>query len=466
MNSINASLPSLTFARPQMLASNLARSDAKDDPRDNAVTTTKSVSLDVKQQAAARAAESAGSDLVAQAVRRAVEDKASLTFRTQEGDVVKIRLTSRSVSRAESGDAAATSISSQTRLSVKIKGEINSEERAAIQAIVEKVETLARDFFNGDVKKAFAAAAELQLDPAQLASFALKLRHRERTTGGAQETPTVQLPPAAKPAAEASAPATNTPAAAPVAAPVASKPATAAATQPAAKPVAAPSTPKPATQPAAATPATEPVPTTAPNPASVATPIATPAAEPASSPVAGSVNSAALNEIGKTIGSFLAKLFDALEISLNKVSETGNQQTDGATRVEFSARFKLELFFQAVQTLAAAAETESEDEVVATATGDSSDPTTWPGDRDSTLTVEQTASSDPATTSAAVEVLDQVLEASIEAGDQSAAPVDADPADAAPVAAPASKLSLTAMAQYESNANGSFRMSLSINMRA
>ena len=58
MNSINASLPSLTFARPQMLASNPARSDAKDDSRDNAVTTTKSVSLDVKQQAAARAAES------------------------------------------------------------------------------------------------------------------------------------------------------------------------------------------------------------------------------------------------------------------------------------------------------------------------------------------------------------------------------------------------------------------------
>lgn len=209
MNSISAHLPAFVPNRLPLAPIRSKQDCGTCEDQPQAASSSKIVSLDVKQQAATRAADAAATDLVVQAVRRAIEDKASLTFRTQEGDIVKIRLTSRTITRSEAGDdsdRAAQSIKSQTRLSVHIKGDINADERAAIQSIVDKVETLARDFFNGDVKKAFAAAAELELDPAQLASFALQLRHRERTSGGAAQSP------AQNATSAADAPAASTPA--------------------------------------------------------------------------------------------------------------------------------------------------------------------------------------------------------------------------------------------------------------
>ncbi|MEZ5512810.1 MAG: hypothetical protein R3F58_02960 [Steroidobacteraceae bacterium] len=436
MIAISSNLPAYLPERPTVAAASANRNpEPAQDDRPSDFTTSKSVSLNVAQQAAARAADAASSDLVAQAVRRAVEDKASLTFRTQEGDIVKIKLTSRTVTKSEAGgadDAASRSISSQTKLSVRIKGDINADERAAIQSIVDKVETLARDFFNGDVQKAFAAAAELELDPAQLASFALKLRHRERTSGPREAAPAVQAAPAA-PAAPAEA-ATPREAPAPAASPAVKKPATAAV----ATPVTKSTDTKPAlvvTPTAAAKPAA-PVATTAP--AVAAAPEPTVAAPTAATPPA-------FNAIGKTIGDFLARLFDALEISLDQASGPRNEVADNAKpRLEFSASFKLQLFFQAVQALADesdVAEVEQD-----TSAADASDPVTQPG---------VSESSEPATTDGAIGVLEQVVDASLE-----------QVIEAAPVEVAESKLSVTAMAQYDATSSGSFRMSLSLDLVA
>ncbi|MEZ5473833.1 MAG: hypothetical protein R3E72_02385 [Steroidobacteraceae bacterium] len=454
MNSISAHLPAFVPNRLPLAPIRSKQDCGTCEDQPQAASSSKIVSLDVKQQAATRAADAAATDLVVQAVRRAIEDKASLTFRTQEGDIVKIRLTSRTITRSEAGDdsdRAAQSIKSQTRLSVHIKGDINADERAAIQSIVDKVETLARDFFNGDVKKAFAAAAELELDPAQLASFALQLRHRERTSGGAAQSP------AQNATSAADAPAASTPA------PTPTPPS--AVTTPVAKTLPKPTVTAPAhtlvkpAQTSAAPPTAVLTPTTvAPGPAVPAAPTA--AVAPATAALPSS--RPPLSTIGTAIGNFLTKLFDALEISLKRTDDSVSDDVNMGSHDGFSARFKLDLLFHAVEALATAPPPAETDKSEATSTaGDPSTAVTWPGESDPKLTSEATAHGDSAATNGAIKMLDQVLEASLEQTNEAAPGTDAGS-----VRSTESSLSMQSTAHYEAAARGSYRVSLSINMVA
>lgn len=120
----------------------------------------------------------------AQATVYARRDKASLSIETQEGDEVRIRFASRSGfiaqdGAAESGGERRVYGFASGRIEVSVEGELNDEELAAIGALVTKVDALAKDFFAGDIQKAFAAAASLGFDSEQIASFALKLSSRE-----------------------------------------------------------------------------------------------------------------------------------------------------------------------------------------------------------------------------------------------------------------------------------------------
>ena len=232
----------------------------------------------------------------AQSTVYARTDKASLSIETQEGDEVRIRFASRSGFVAEDGapDAGAERRVygfASGRVAVSVEGDLNDEELAAIGALVAKVDALAKDFFAGDIQKAFAAAAHLGFDGEQIASFALKLSSRELLQ---QSGPVGGLPklPQPKPAAVT----TDLPAATPAAA-----------------------------LPAAATPAAAPA-----NSDAVSGPAVKPAAQSPVGPVAPTAAAGPLSD-------FLKRVFELLG------------QPAQAGRFEFSIKWKVQLVINAVQ---------------------------------------------------------------------------------------------------------------------
>ena len=233
------------------------------------------------------------------------KDKANLDISTQEGDRVQIRFRSREgyvsqTSTGATGGERNVYAFSSGRIEISVDGELNEEELTAIGELVGKVESLANEFFAGDVQKAFESAAALGFDSTQIASFALKLSTREtlrQETTGAPALPAAPKATAPKPAAPAPlpAPVADTSDAAPAPAPA----------DLAAAPVAA--TPATAANDAAATDAATP---------------ADGAALPASTTSA--------------LGSFLRKLVESLG------------STQGGGRIEFSLKWKLEVVVAAV----------------------------------------------------------------------------------------------------------------------
>jgi hypothetical protein len=92
-------------------------------------------------------------------------DRTTLTIETREGDVVrlKIRASKSPPADIEQLEEDGTTMSefglqarSRMRISVKIDGNLNAEEHAAIQAVIEQASAMASDFFVGNVEGAFA----------------------------------------------------------------------------------------------------------------------------------------------------------------------------------------------------------------------------------------------------------------------------------------------------------------------
>lgn len=178
----------------------------------------------------------------------------SLFIKTQEGDLVKLKISSReSLSMAatltENEDGTTSTVTRQSmssmRVSFEVEGDLNEEERAAIASVIEQAGALADQFFNDDVAGAFAAAQRLNVDASQLATVGLRMSLREEmtyTAKGLPQTagvtplpaPATTAPPAAPSATPAAAPSTDA-----VPAPAATAPA----------PVAAPASPAPAQTP-------------------------------------------------------------------------------------------------------------------------------------------------------------------------------------------------------------------------
>ncbi len=144
----------------------------------------------------------------------------SLFIKTQEGDLVKLKISSReSLSMAatltENEDGTVSTVTRQSmssmRVSFEVEGELNEEERAAIASVIEQAGALADQFFNDDVAGAFAAAQRLNVDASQLATVGLRMSLREEMTYTAKGLPQSAAPLPAMPAATP--PATTSPAA-------------------------------------------------------------------------------------------------------------------------------------------------------------------------------------------------------------------------------------------------------------
>jgi len=118
-----------------------------------------------------------------------VKQSSSIRIRTQEGDVVKFNLrrvdkTSFSDESILSGSNSAglteLSVSSRSRLSIVVKGDLNEAEQEAIRTVFATAERLADEFFSGDIGAALEIAAGLEFDSEQLARVSMRFRSEEK----------------------------------------------------------------------------------------------------------------------------------------------------------------------------------------------------------------------------------------------------------------------------------------------
>lgn len=118
-------------------------------------------------------------------------EKMSLKLRTQEGDIVRIKIRSRSSMEATlSADGAdgfeemalMSTSTSASKLRIKVKGHLNADEMAAVQDAIGQASDIADHFFAEDLQGAFDVASAFSFDTDQLAGMKLKLRLRETAT--------------------------------------------------------------------------------------------------------------------------------------------------------------------------------------------------------------------------------------------------------------------------------------------
>lgn len=135
-----------------------------------------------------------GADALAASVQISRKERGSLVLTTQDGDVLTIRFRNSERQRVElasvsTADAQAASVqfssSERSRTRVEVEGSLDAGELKAIEDFVSRVDTLANEFFAGDVEAAFAAAAALDYDAGEIAGFSLKLSMSEKVQASA-----------------------------------------------------------------------------------------------------------------------------------------------------------------------------------------------------------------------------------------------------------------------------------------
>ncbi len=121
--------------------------------------------------------------------------RSTIQIRTQEGDTIKFdlrrvdKLSATDISlQSDSGNANYTevSLSSRSRLVLKVEGDLNTAELEAIRNVFTQAEQLAEEFFAGDLNAALEVVAGLEFDSSQLAKVSMKFRSSERIS--AQQT--------------------------------------------------------------------------------------------------------------------------------------------------------------------------------------------------------------------------------------------------------------------------------------
>lgn len=109
----------------------------------------------------------------------------SLDLKTSQGDTIQIRAVSESVanlSDSRFGQQASTQWSSleQGGYSLMVKGDLNEQEMADLEALLSDVNDLAAEFYEGDYQTAFNMAKELNIDGTSLKSMDLSMQEVEQ----------------------------------------------------------------------------------------------------------------------------------------------------------------------------------------------------------------------------------------------------------------------------------------------
>ena len=145
------------------------------------------------------------------AVESRSKQRSTIKIQTQEGDIVKFdlrrvdRLSASDVAiQTESGSASLTevSVSSRSRLVLKVEGDLNDAELDAIKNVFAQAEQIAEEFFAGDLNAALEVVAGLEFDTGQLARVSMKFRSSERIS--MQQTTLQSAPVVAPPESPAS----------------------------------------------------------------------------------------------------------------------------------------------------------------------------------------------------------------------------------------------------------------------
>ncbi len=113
-----------------------------------------------------------------------INQAAQIEIITKEGDVIKIRLAqSASVDNsAASSEQNGTSVSafqsntaSSSSFSVTVDGNLNEDEQNSLKKLLNQMDKVGQDFFNGNIQSAFKHAQHIGLDTQQIASFSMNL---------------------------------------------------------------------------------------------------------------------------------------------------------------------------------------------------------------------------------------------------------------------------------------------------
>lgn len=317
--------------------------------------------LDALDSDAARNVESSASVLSVNSQQR---QRSTIRIRTQEGDVVRLdvkrsnRLSAQDVAAAnENGSASRTevAVSSRSRLTLSVNGDLNDAELAAIQNVFAQAESIADEFFDGDLSQAFSLAAGLEFDAEQLSRVNLRFRSREVTTATFAQIQNGLAPPAVtaqpEPAAVDGSVKTGQASTGPVAPPIA-----AASPEPGAtvKDEAAPTEPKSADTPA-------PVP------------------QPAQTV---DLSDASFHQFFDLLAGFLNSVADGFERAADRFSLPGAERETSAFKYHYSQSFKLEIFKSVLELTASANEADAAGELAVSLIDGIADTTQANGDKD------------------------------------------------------------------------------------
>lgn len=125
-------------------------------------------------------------------------ESTSIFIQTQEGDTVELKIQAYDSATLDTAESATDDkrlaalnlkMEGSTQISFSVNGNLNAEETAAIQGVIEKTSAIAQDFFNGDVRSAFAKAEQFNIDATQLTKVGLRLSSREQLTYSQMSAP-------------------------------------------------------------------------------------------------------------------------------------------------------------------------------------------------------------------------------------------------------------------------------------
>ena len=121
-------------------------------------------------------------------------ERTEIRIETQEGDVVRVRIGERSEANIEAlsaadGGGTSVSLSSSSSLGIRIEGDLNESELAAITDLLSNAEAIVDDFFSGNALDAFSTVSQLGFDAEQLAGFSLRAAVREQFSMSGVFTP-------------------------------------------------------------------------------------------------------------------------------------------------------------------------------------------------------------------------------------------------------------------------------------
>ncbi|MCP4981107.1 MAG: hypothetical protein GY935_11505 [Gammaproteobacteria bacterium] len=126
-----------------------------------------------------------------------IKQRSSIKIRTQEGDVVKLNLrlvdkmSASNLAYADDGmsiSSTEVAVSSRSRMTLKVEGDLNDAEMNAIQNVFAQAEMIADEFFGGDIGAAFNIAQGFEFDSGQLARVNLSFKMRQLSNVSYEET--------------------------------------------------------------------------------------------------------------------------------------------------------------------------------------------------------------------------------------------------------------------------------------